>query len=136
MVTDAHAHLLEVITEDDATELKTGAGDAEDQSDLGKKKRKRKKKNKKKTENSSTHNGFAGPIDGSIEGEASQADKSRKTAREKFRQCDNCNNSITASIRLCSGCKKVCYCNRDCQKAHWKDHKKTCSYVVKKELTG
>jgi len=26
----------------------------------------------------------------------------------------------------CSRCKKVIYCNRDCQRAHWKVHKKEC----------
>ena len=27
----------------------------------------------------------------------------------------------------CSICKKANYCNRDCQKAHWKQHKSSCS---------
>ena len=32
---------------------------------------------------------------------------------------------------MCAGCKKVAYCNYRCQKAHWKQHKKTCSYALK-----
>ena len=60
-------------------------------------------------------------------------EKARKTAREKFRECFYCHNSISGPIKLCSGCKKVCYCNRDCQKAHWKIHRQSCTY---KELTG
>jgi hypothetical protein len=65
-----------------------------------------------------------------------QLEKSRKTAREKFRQCHNCDKVIQGSIRVCSSCKKVCYCNRECQKAHWKKHKKSCLYTAEKELTG
>lgn len=59
--------------------------------------------------------------------------KVRKTARDKFRQCENCNQVIHERIQLCSGCKKVAYCNVQCQKTHWKQHKKTCSYALKKE---
>jgi hypothetical protein len=29
-------------------------------------------------------------------------------------------------VRKCSGCQQVAYCNRDCQTAHWKEHKKAC----------
>ena len=57
--------------------------------------------------------------------------KSRKTARDKFRRCENCDQDILERIQLCSGCKKVAYCNIRCQKSHWKQHKKTCSYVQK-----
>lgn len=59
--------------------------------------------------------------------------KTRKTARDKFRQCENCDQVIRERIQLCSGCKKVAYCNVQCQKTHWKLHKKTCSYALKKE---
>ena len=33
---------------------------------------------------------------------------------------------------LCSGCKNVFYCNRDCQKKHWTSHKNDCKNL--KEL--
>ena len=29
----------------------------------------------------------------------------------------------------CAGCQAVFYCNRDCQKAHWKQHKDTCKQL-------
>ncbi|CAI5957253.1 unnamed protein product [Closterium sp. NIES-64] len=29
-------------------------------------------------------------------------------------------------LRSCSGCGKVVYCSRECQKAHWFSHKLTC----------
>ena len=54
-------------------------------------------------------------------------------ARDKFRFCENCGLEIEDKILVCSSCKKVAYCNRQCQKAHWKAHKKTCSHKVNKE---
>lgn len=54
------------------------------------------------------------------------------TARDRFKNCASCNTIITDRIQLCSGCKKVAYCNSVCQKANWKTHKKTCSYAAKK----
>lgn len=57
--------------------------------------------------------------------------KNRKTARDKFRKCENCNQEIVERIQLCAGCKKVAYCNIQCQKTHWKQHKKACSYTQK-----
>lgn len=35
----------------------------------------------------------------------------------------------TAPMR-CSRCKKVFYCNQDCQKSHWRLHKKVCGTVT------
>lgn len=59
--------------------------------------------------------------------------KSKKTARDKFKTCENCQLVISERIQVCAGCKKVAYCNYRCQKAHWKVHKKTCSYALKKD---
>jgi tetratricopeptide (TPR) repeat protein len=43
-------------------------------------------------------------------------------------KCANCGNSDPAKKkRLCSRCKLVHYCDRDCLKADWKNHKKVCS---------
>ncbi len=67
---------------------------------------------------------------GKLDGDAA---KSKKTARDKFKTCENCQLVINERIQVCAGCKKVAYCNYRCQKAHWKVHKKSCSYALKKD---
>lgn len=44
--------------------------------------------------------------------------------QELLHVCKACG---AAAINKCSGCLGVFYCNRDCQKADWKEHKKVCS---------
>ena len=67
----------------------------------------------------------------------------RTRARDKFRTCESCGVSIKR-IHVCSRCRKVAYCNRQCQQNHWKQHKKMCStptankkkMEVEEECTG
>jgi len=43
--------------------------------------------------------------------------------------CDNCGkeeSTIGEKMKRCARCKKVMYCDRECQKTAWKKHKKTC----------
>lgn len=50
-------------------------------------------------------------------------------------RCGNC-MALNAS-KTCSGCNTISYCNRECQLAHWRTHKKHCRCGVcggKKEL--
>ena len=56
----------------------------------------------------------------------------RKRARDKFRNCESCGVSIKR-IHICSRCRKVAYCNRQCQQNHWKQHKKACATTSKKK---
>ena len=52
-------------------------------------------------------------------------------------QCGQCKKSEDDDdelFRKCSRCKLVYYCSRNCQVAHWKTHKTTCTKPVKASL--
>ena len=38
--------------------------------------------------------------------------------------CNTCH--ISGKFKKCSGCEKVYYCSKECQRQDWKEHKKTC----------
>jgi len=48
-----------------------------------------------------------------------------EAAKNKLQECaaENCTNAGTS---VCSACRAVAYCNRDCQKKAWKAHKADC----------
>lgn len=39
-------------------------------------------------------------------------------------------------VHLCSGCGEEIYCSKECQKAHWSDHKVACKLAVKPEAAA
>ena len=39
--------------------------------------------------------------------------------------CNGC-KIISLKLKICTGCNKVLYCSRECQKKDWKEHKKIC----------
>lgn len=45
--------------------------------------------------------------------------------------CHNCNKPESRDVKFksCGKCANVCYCSRECQVAHWKEHKKECGIV-------
>ncbi len=43
----------------------------------------------------------------------------------EFNKCTHC-KKYGLKYKLCSGCKKVKYCSKDCQKLDWKKHKINC----------
>lgn len=52
-------------------------------------------------------------------------DKTRFVNKSKlFQNCECCGHRGT--IKKCSGCKKVYYCDATCQRSHWKTHKTNC----------
>ena len=40
--------------------------------------------------------------------------------------CASCGKEDNGSLRVCTACKMVKYCNRECQIAHRSQHKKAC----------
>ena len=43
------------------------------------------------------------------------------------RTCAHCGkHGDTQTIRLCTGCKAIRYCSRDCQKGDWSRHNAAC----------
>src|SRR5258708_3387937 len=46
--------------------------------------------------------------------------------------CDNCREAL-ANPMVCGRCKVAPYCNKECQKSHWKTHKQICCIDI--ELT-
>lgn len=44
---------------------------------------------------------------------------------EENEKCSNCDSS-SHDLKKCAGCHLVSYCNKECQKQHWKIHKKEC----------
>ena len=49
-----------------------------------------------------------------------------KKKRRDGRCCDYCQKRPDTKLLICSGCHKSAYCNAQCQRAHWKEHKKDC----------
>lgn len=57
------------------------------------------------------------------------------TAAATLKSCAKCNKTeqVLKEFSLCSQCRQVHYCGRDCQVADWKAHKKFCKeHQVKK----
>jgi hypothetical protein len=49
----------------------------------------------------------------------------------KSHHCNNCSTKETVSgeFNICSVCKLVRYCSRNCQKKHWDEHKTLCRAI-------
>ncbi len=45
-------------------------------------------------------------------------------------------SSSSTPFQVCSGCKRVAYCSRDCQKVDWKDHKVMCKMFKESKDDG
>ena len=44
------------------------------------------------------------------------------------RSCNCCGVTaeVTQKLLLCSACESASYCNKECQKLHWKEHRPVC----------
>ena len=52
-----------------------------------------------------------------------------KVEKQSELMCGACGKTDNG-LKLCTGCKCVRYCNRDCQVAHRQDHKDACKFIV------
>lgn len=50
----------------------------------------------------------------------------KKFPAPKLLVCYNCHAQKDSGLLKCSKCKIASYCNKECQKAHWKEHKEEC----------
>lgn len=59
-----------------------------------------------------------------------QQKKAMKLANSNEYGCANCmvkeDKRSGTTLQKCSRCKHVCYCSKDCQRKHWKEHKVRC----------
>lgn len=51
--------------------------------------------------------------------------EAHSTSQAATGKCASCKHT-PEKLRICKQCRLVGYCNEDCQKAHWKVHKKFC----------
>ena len=52
------------------------------------------------------------------------------------RKCSTCGHiDIARKMKVCTGCKTYNYCNRECQKKHWSEHKKVCATIKKYNIS-
>jgi ankyrin repeat protein len=49
---------------------------------------------------------------------------------KKRRRCEQCDKTTSAKLQKCSACRKVYYCNCECQVAHWLQHKPVCNVAA------
>ena len=78
--------------------------------------------------NTTTNDGASGGGGGgSSKGKKGKGKKGSASATPSLRDCANCGAPELPdgqTHRMCSRCKMTFYCSAECQKAHWKTHKK------------
>jgi hypothetical protein len=50
-------------------------------------------------------------------------------AKSKALELNECLYCMASGSSMCGGCGLASYCSRECQKAHWKDHKSRCILI-------
>merc|ERR1712096_377432 len=56
----------------------------------------------------------------------------RKKKEAPHRSCSYCHKSgRDVQLTYCKGCRIAFYCNPQCQRSHWKEHKKACRQAQK-----
>eukprot|EP01135_Chromosphaera_perkinsii_P005896 Nk52_evm29s370 gene=Nk52_evmTU29s370 len=44
----------------------------------------------------------------------------------ELKNCSKCGKSENTLLKRCLKCKSVCYCSKECQREHWREHKLRC----------
>ena len=76
-------------------------------------------------------------LDQNIEKKSEQSKSVEKTEKkvevekEKEVPVGDCAVCSTIAKAICTGCKNIFYCTRDCQKKHWASHKEDCKSLLK-----
>ena len=50
--------------------------------------------------------------------------------KQKHECCGFCNKT-SEFLKLCTQCRVVKYCDKQCQTSDWKKHKKECLYIIR-----
>jgi len=51
--------------------------------------------------------------------------------RKYLNQCETCGKSGTAvNLKVCSRCKTINYCSKECQTKDWKSHRELCKSII------
>jgi hypothetical protein len=50
--------------------------------------------------------------------------------------CGRCESILDNTHQRCAACKTVAYCNKTCQKLHWKTHKDVCQELRARRMEG
>lgn len=56
-----------------------------------------------------------------------EAESGASGSTKKCTHCNKVDSDPEKPFKPCSKCQTALYCSRDCQKANWKQHKKTCA---------
>ena len=74
--------------------------------------------------------------------QAEQSAKAEAVKEEKrqlkraARVCQNCGKEAGKSWKKCSICRLGRYCSEECQRADWKEHKKSCKKAAARKESG
>ncbi|PYI21651.1 hypothetical protein BO99DRAFT_420557 [Aspergillus violaceofuscus CBS 115571] len=63
--------------------------------------------------------------------------RSFRSPRRLWRSCFHCGqieSDVGHVLRKCSKCKQAWYCDKDCQRGHWRDHKHSCVHIGERRM--